>query len=46
VADDPMAAKVNESFQAFLRDVRAYHEISEQAYINARREVMGSALSD
>ena len=45
-AKDPMAAKVNASFQAFLRDVRAYHEISEQAYINARREVMGSALEE
>jgi TRAP-type mannitol/chloroaromatic compound transport system substrate-binding protein len=46
VAADPMAAKVNASFQAFLEDVRAYHEISEQAYIDARRDVMGSALND
>jgi len=46
VAEDPLAAKVNESFAAFLEDVRAYHEISEQAYINARRAVMGSALPD
>lgn len=41
VAKDPMAARVNRSFQAFLEDVRGYHEISEQAYINARRELMG-----
>jgi TRAP-type mannitol/chloroaromatic compound transport system substrate-binding protein len=44
VAEDPMAAKVNASFQAFLKDVRAYHEISEQAYINARRQVMGELV--
>ena len=36
VADDPMAAKVNESYQKFYDGVRAYHHISEQAYINAR----------
>ena len=41
VASDPMAAKVYESYRAFLEDVRAYHEISEQGYINARRDVMG-----
>lgn len=44
VASDPMAAKVNASFEAFLQDVRAYHEISEQAYINARRELMGPII--
>ena len=46
VASDPMAAKVQASYEAFLQDVRAYHEISEQAYINARRDVMGAALQD
>jgi TRAP-type mannitol/chloroaromatic compound transport system substrate-binding protein len=46
VASDPMAAKVHASFSVFLDDVRAYHEISEQAYINARRDLMGSALKD
>ncbi|MFT7286731.1 MAG: TRAP-type mannitol/chloroaromatic compound transport system substrate-binding protein [Halieaceae bacterium] len=46
VASDPMAAKVQTSFAAFLADVRAYHEISEQAYINARRDVMGSVISE
>ena len=44
VAEDPMAAKVQASFAAFLKDVRAYHEISEQAYINARRKVMGGLI--
>jgi TRAP-type mannitol/chloroaromatic compound transport system substrate-binding protein len=36
VAKDPMAAKVQASYQAFYDGVRAYHHISEQAYINAR----------
>lgn len=45
VADDPVAAKVQQSFAAFLKDVRAYHEISEQGYINARRQVMGELIS-
>ena len=40
VADDPMAAKVYASFQSFYDGVRAYHHISEQAYINARDRVM------
>ena len=44
ISEDPMAAKVHASFSTFLEDVRAYHEIAEQAYINARRDVMGSAL--
>jgi TRAP-type mannitol/chloroaromatic compound transport system substrate-binding protein len=42
ISTDPLAARVHESFSAFLEDVRAYHEISEQAYINARRDVMGA----
>ena len=46
IARDPMAARVHESFSAFLADVRAYHEISEQAYINARRDVMGPVLAE
>lgn len=40
VAADPMAARVNASFQAFYNKVRAYHHISEQAYINARDVVL------
>ena len=41
VARDPMAAKVYESYRQFYRNVRDYHHISEQAYINLRDEVMG-----
>jgi TRAP-type mannitol/chloroaromatic compound transport system substrate-binding protein len=40
VANDPMAAKVHASFQSFYEGVRAYHHISEQAYINARDLVL------
>jgi TRAP-type mannitol/chloroaromatic compound transport system substrate-binding protein len=36
VASDPMAAKVYTSYKKFYDGVRAYHHISEQAYINAR----------
>lgn len=37
VADsDPMAKKVYESFAAYRDQVKAYHKVSEQAYINAR----------
>ncbi|WOJ97473.1 TRAP transporter substrate-binding protein [Congregibacter brevis] len=46
IADDPLAAKVNASFQSFMRDVRAYHEISEQSYINVRRDVMGPLIDE
>jgi len=46
VAEDPLAAKVNASFQAFLKDVRAYHEISEQSYINVRRDLMGPLIKE
>ncbi len=40
VASDPLAAKVHASFEAFYGDVREYHHISEQAYINARDKVL------
>ncbi|MFU8765399.1 MAG: TRAP transporter substrate-binding protein [Haliea sp.] len=40
VAADPMAAKVYASFIDFYEGVRAYHQISEQAYINARDDVL------
>ena len=46
IAEDPLAAKVNASFKDFMDNVRAYHEISEQAYINARRDVMGELIRD
>jgi TRAP-type mannitol/chloroaromatic compound transport system substrate-binding protein len=36
IAADPMSAKVYTSYKAFYDGVRAYHHISEQAYINAR----------
>ena len=36
IARDPMSAKIYESFKTFYDGVRAYHHISEQAYINAR----------
>jgi len=40
VSEDPMAAKVHASYQKFFDGVRAYHHISEQAYINARDVVI------
>ncbi|WP_439100339.1 TRAP transporter substrate-binding protein [Congregibacter sp.] len=46
IENDPLAARVNASFQAFLKDVRAYHEISEQSYINVRRKVMGPLIDE
>lgn len=44
VADDPMAARVYASYKAFYDDVRAYHHISEQAYINARDQVIDGQI--
>ncbi len=40
VASDPMAAKIQRSYQGFYDDVRAYHAISEQAYLDARARVL------
>jgi TRAP-type mannitol/chloroaromatic compound transport system substrate-binding protein len=40
IESDPMAAKVYASYKKFYDGVRAYHHISEQAYINARDQVM------
>ena len=40
VEGDPMAARVYESFKPFYDAVRDYHHISEQAYINARDQVL------
>ena len=42
VARDPMAARVYASYKDFYDGVRAYHHISEQAYINARDVVLGA----
>jgi TRAP-type mannitol/chloroaromatic compound transport system substrate-binding protein len=36
VAEDAFASRVYESWSAYRDEVRAYHRISEQAYINAR----------
>ena len=35
-AGDPMAQRVHASYMQFLEQVRAYHRISEQAYMDAR----------
>ncbi len=40
VTNDPVAAKVYASYDAFYKGVRGYHHISEQAYINARDKVL------
>ncbi len=40
IENDAMAARVYESFKPFYDAVRDYHHISEQAYINARDEVL------
>jgi TRAP-type mannitol/chloroaromatic compound transport system substrate-binding protein len=40
IAEDPMAAKVYESYQRFYEGVRDYHHISEQAFINTRDVVI------
>ncbi|MCB1847633.1 MAG: TRAP transporter substrate-binding protein [Halieaceae bacterium] len=40
VAEDPMAARVYESYKSFYDGAREYHHISEQAYINARDVVI------
>ena len=33
---DPLAKRVYDSYMAYLEDVRRYHSISEQAYMNLR----------
>jgi TRAP-type mannitol/chloroaromatic compound transport system substrate-binding protein len=33
---DPLAKRIYESYMAYLEDVRRYHSISEQAYMNLR----------
>lgn len=42
IEKDPMAARVYASYKEFFDGVRAYHHISEQAYINARDFVLDS----
>lgn len=43
-ADDPMAQRIANSYAAFAKDVRAYHEISERAYLNVRDKVLPPVL--
>ena len=45
VAQDSMAAKINKSYTSFYKNVRAYHQISERAYINARELTAPSGVS-
>ena len=40
VESDPMAAKIAASYFEFAEKVRAYHEISEQGYLNARDRLL------
>ena len=46
IAEDPMAAKVYASYKKFYDGVRDYHHISEQAYINARDQVMDAPAGE
>jgi TRAP-type mannitol/chloroaromatic compound transport system substrate-binding protein len=46
VAGDPLAAKVYHSYRAFYDGVRAWHRISEQAYINARERAMAAEAGE
>ena len=34
--DDPLAQEIYASYMQFLSDVKTWHEISEQAYLNVR----------
>ena len=36
---DDLSRRVLDSYRSFLADMREYHAISEQAYINARSDV-------
>ena len=39
IADaDPLAKRIYDSYMGFLQDVRRYHSISEQAYLNVRTQ--------
>ena len=42
---DPIAGKIAASYASFATDVRAYHEISERAYLNARDKVLPPVLN-
>ncbi|MEM6707446.1 MAG: TRAP transporter substrate-binding protein [Pseudomonadota bacterium] len=43
IGDDPLARKIYDSYMSFLADVRAYHEITEQAFMNVRSSTLPGA---
>ena len=43
---DPRAEKIAQSYDAFATSVRAYHEISERAYLNARDKVLPPVMPE
>ena len=45
-ASDPRAEKIARSYDAFATNVRAYHEISERAYLNARDKVLPPVMPE
>ncbi|MGB1438196.1 MAG: TRAP transporter substrate-binding protein [Luminiphilus sp.] len=45
-AADPRAEKIARSYDAFATNVRAYHEISERAYLNARDKVLPPVMPE
>ena len=45
-ASDFMAEKIAVSYDAFSKNVRAYHEISERAYLNARDKVLPRVMPE
>ena len=44
-ASDTMAEKIAVSYDIYSKNVRAYHEISERAYLNARDKVLPPVMS-
>ena len=45
-ASDFMAEKIAVSYDEFSKNVRAYHEISERAYLNARDKVLPRVMPE
>ncbi|MFV8818876.1 TRAP transporter substrate-binding protein [Haliea sp. E17] len=43
-ARDPLSARVYTSYSDFYRNVREYHHISEQSYLNMRDDIIGDGL--
>jgi TRAP-type mannitol/chloroaromatic compound transport system substrate-binding protein len=43
---DAMAEEIAVSYEAFSKNVRAYHEISERAYLNARDKVLPPVMQE